>query len=219
MNPALVAVVKSLKSVVQRMRKFSLFPLLSVLFIALFIYLAFDPVDRRVWVIENIPVVGVFLLLALTYKKFQFSNFTYSMLFIWLFLHTIGGHFTFANVPFDYVTEFFGFERNNFDRLAHFSVGFYAVGITELLLRKGWSIKWVAYAFGFSFVMSVAAIYEIIEWIYAVVDGGEVGVEFLGSQGDIWDAQKDMLLDGLGAIFSLLLFTFLQKRQACYEDD
>jgi len=212
MNHALVKVVKNSNSAVQNMRRSILFPLLAAVFVFLFIYLAIDPVDRRVWFIENIPVVAIFSLLLYSYKRFPLSDFTYALLFVWLFLHTIGGHFTFANVPFDYVTELFGFQRNNFDRFAHFSIGFYAVGVTELLLRKAWAIKSVAYAFGFTFVMSIAAIYEIIEWLYAVIDGGEVGIEFLGSQGDIWDAQKDMLLDGLGAIFALCLYAIKQKR-------
>ena len=131
---------------------------------------------------------------------------------VWLFWHTIGGHYTFANVPFDWVTRAFGFERNNFDRIGHFSVGFYAFAFAELLQRKGWATRWVCYAFGLLAIMSVAAGYEIIEWWYAALEGGDAGVEFLGSQGDIWDAQKDMLADTLGAVFALILYRFNEKR-------
>jgi len=180
--------------------------ILATIFTIFFIALGINPVDRDVWVVEVTPIVIAFLLLLITFKKFRFSNASYTMMSIWMFLHTIGGHYTFANVPFDFITNLFEFERNNFDRFAHFSVGFYAFAITEVLMRKGWANAVISTLFGFAFIMSVASIYEIIEWAYAVIDGGDTGIEFLGSQGDIWDAQKDMLMDGLGAIFSLIIF-------------
>lgn len=168
--------------------------------------LAVDPVSRTVWWAENIPLIIVFLLLVSTYRSFRFSNTAYALMAVWLFWHAVGGHYTFANVPFDWVTDIFGFQRNNFDRIGHFSVGFYAFALTELLQRKGWAVRGVAYAFGLFFIMSVAAAYEIIEWWYAVLEGGDAGMEFLGSQGDVWDAQKDMLADTLGALFALALY-------------
>jgi putative membrane protein len=118
-----------------------------------------------------------------------------------LFLHTVGGHFTFERVPFEWFTRMGGFHRNHFDRIAHFSVGFYAFGIAELLVRQRLVARtWVACAFGVFAIGTVAALYEIIEWIYAATEGGSAGAAFLGSQGDIWDAQKDMLADISGAI-------------------
>ncbi len=188
--------------------------ILALLFSVFFIVLGIDPVDRRVWVVEVTPIVIVFLFLVATYTKFRFSNIAYTLMSIWMFWHTVGGHYTFANVPFDFVTNLLGFERNNFDRIGHFVVGFYAYAIAEYLLRQKLCSIIPAGLFGLFAIGSVAAGYEIIEWLYAVYDGGEAGIEFLGSQGDVWDAQEDMLLDILGAVFSLSLFWIVQKRES-----
>jgi putative membrane protein len=180
--------------------------LLAIIFVVVFIWLGIEPVARDVWVAEVIPVVIVFALLIVTFKTFRFSNISYSLMAFWLFWHTIGGHYTFANVPFDWVTDLFGFERNHFDRIGHFSVGFYAYPLAEWVTRKRWCGPVMATFLGLFFVMSIAAGYEIIEWWFAVLVGGGAGIEFLGSQGDVWDAQKDMLADTLGAISTLVLF-------------
>jgi len=180
--------------------------LLGALYIPFWAILAVEPVSREVWWAENIPVMAVFALLVLTYRQLRFSNLAYGLMAVWLFWHTVGGHYTFAGVPFGFVTDLFGFERNNFDRIGHFSIGFYALPIAELLLRKKFCGPVLASLFGLFAIMALAAGYEIIEWWYAVLEGGEAGIEFLGSQGDVWDAQKDMLLDTLGAISSLALF-------------
>ena len=181
----------------------------ALLYALLFLYLAIDPNDRAVWAVENIPVVIVFGYLVFTYKKFSFSLGSYIMMSFWLVLHTIGGHFTFANVPFDFVNDLFGFERNNFDRFAHFSVGFFVYPIVEYVLRKGWTTHYrFALFVGFMTIMGVAAIYELNEWAFAVLTGGsDVGLEYLGVQGDIWDAQKDMCCDGAGALVALLIYS------------
>ena len=182
--------------------------ILAAGFLVLWAWLAVNPVMRDVWWAENIPVMAVFLVLAATYRGFRFSNLAYALMACWLVLHTIGGHYTFANVPFDFVTDLFGFERNHFDRLGHYSIGFYAFPIAELLTRKNLARPVVVHLFSLFAIMALAAGYEIIEWWYAVLAGGEAGIEFLGSQGDIWDAQTDMLCDTLGAITALVLFAF-----------
>ena len=183
---------------------------LAVIFVVFFILLGISPVSRDVWIAEIIPVVIIFFALVITFKKFRFSNVAYGLLGLWLFWHTVGGHYTFANVPFGWVNDFLGSERNHFDRVGHFVIGFYAFAMAEWLLRKKLCGFKLAVIFSVFFIMSVAAAYEIIEWWYAVAEGGDAGVEFLGSQGDIWDAQKDMLSDTLGAITSLILFSFIR---------
>lgn len=179
---------------------------LAAVFAVFFTILGIAPVSREVWIAEVIPVVLVFAALALTFRRFRFSNLAYSLMAFWLFWHTVGGHYTFAQVPFGWVTELLGAQRNHFDRIGHFSVGFYAFALAELSTRKRWCGAVLATFLGLFMVMSVAAGYEIIEWWFAVVVGGNAGTEFLGSQGDIWDAQKDMLADTLGAVFTLPLF-------------
>ena len=192
---------------------------LALVFIVYFAVLAINPVSRDVWIAEVIPVVLVFGLLVFTANSFRFSNLAYGLMAVWLFWHTLGGHYTFANVPFDWVTEWLGAERNHFDRVGHFAVGFYAYATAELLSRKRWSNALLASIFGLFFIMAIAAGYEIVEWWYAVIEGGDAGIEFLGSQGDIWDAQKDMLSDTLGALFALTLFVFIRpdKRKAIFK--
>jgi putative membrane protein len=183
---------------------------LATVFVIVFAWLAIAPVSRSVWIAEVIPVVIVFTLLVVTFPAFRFSNTAYSLMAVWLFWHTVGGHYTFANVPFGWVSDLIGSQRNHFDRVGHFSVGFYAYPMMEWLLRKRHCALVTASFFALFFVMSIAAGYEIIEWWYAAAEGGTAGVEFLGSQGDIWDAQKDMLADTLGAIAAIVLYWFVR---------
>lgn len=183
---------------------------LAAVFLIVFVWLGIAPASRAVWIAEVVPVFAVFIFLVITYSKFKFSNIAYSLMAIWLFWHTIGGHYTFSNVPFGLVNDLLGSDRNHFDRIGHFVIGFYAFPMAEWLLRKRFCDIALASFFSLFFIMSIAAGYEIIEWWYAVAEGGEAGIEFLGSQGDIWDAQKDMLADTLGAIFSLILFWIIR---------
>lgn len=181
--------------------------LLAAVFTLFFIALAIDPVSREVWIAEAIPPVLIFLFLVFSYRSFCFSYTAYTLMAVWLFWHSIGGHYTFANVPFEWLQSLSGSNgRNHFDRIGHFAIGFYAFAMAEWLLRKQLCSLKLALLFSLFFIMSVAAGYEIIEWWYAALEGGDAGIEFLGSQGDVWDAQKDMLSDTLGAITSLILF-------------
>ncbi len=174
----------------------------------LFTILAFNPVDRPTWFAENLTVwiiVGVILILYA--HNIRFSNLAYALMFILIYLHTIGGHWTFALVPFDYVTNLFDFERNHFDRIAHFSVGFYAFAVAEwLYMKKLVANRFLLFTYPVFVIATVAMSYELIEWIYAASAAPEAGLAYLGSQGDIWDAQKDMLADTLGAIVATTLF-------------
>jgi putative membrane protein len=134
------------------------------------------------------------------------------MMSVLVYLHTVGGHFTFERVPFDFVTDLFGFERNHYDRVAHFSVGFYAYAIVEFLcVQKLSRSKWVISLFGIFAIFTVASGYEIIEWLYAAASDPEAGTAFLGSQGDVWDAQRDMLADGLGAIVAVGIYWLIRR--------
>jgi putative membrane protein len=193
------------------LQKYLPYMLLSA-YILLCIALAINPFDRAVRWAENIPVMITVLLLVITYKKFQFSNTAYVLMSLWIFMHTIGGHYTFERVPFERFTDFFGFERNMYDRIAHYIIGFYAYPLIEYLDRQQLVRKqWVLYCFGIFAIFTLASVYEIIERWYAAGFWGEQGVAFLGSQWDIRDAQKDMLADGLGAITSAIWYYVQQK--------
>lgn len=185
--------------------------LLSAFFILLFGFSVWHPASRQVWIAEMIPVLAIFVLIWCISCYFRFSTPAYICMFIWLFMHTIGAHYTFSNVPFDWFNELIHSERNQYDRIAHYAIGFYAFPITEYLVRKQLTNTILAGLFGLFAIMSLAAGYEIIEWWYAVLEGGDAGIAFLGSQGDIWDAQKDMLCDTTGAITALLIFAAIHS--------
>ena len=173
---------------------------------------AISPYDRAVWWAENIPVLIVVSLLVLISRGYRFSDTSYGLMTVFIILHTIGGHYTFERVPFGAVSEFFGFERNHFDRVAHFSVGFYAYAIAEyLMVKRLVHTRWIIALFPVFAITTVAGIYEIFEWQYALNSDPTAGVAVLGSQGDIWDAQKDILADTLGALLVMGVF-FLQHR-------
>ena len=180
-------------------------------YLLVFLFSAFDTVSRAVWLAEIIPAVGILAIIWAISAKHTFSVTAYCLMFIWLILHTIGAKYTFAEVPFDCFNNLLGSERNHFDRVAHFSIGFYAYPIAEYLIAKNKMRLGFAALFAQFAIMSLAAGYEIIEWWYAALAGGNEGIAFLGSQGDIWDAQKDMLMDTLGALTALALL-FLQQR-------
>ena len=177
-------------------------------YVVVFTLLAINPFSREVWVAENIPIVLIVLyLLFLYWRGVQFSNTGYAMMSVLIFMHTVGGHFTFERVPFDWFNDFFGFERNMYDRVAHFSVGFFAYPIAEYLANRSLvNSRVLVYLVPLLFIISVAAGYEMIEWWFAATYGGDAGAAFLGSQGDIWDAQKDMLMDTMGAVTALTVF-------------
>ncbi|HSE35013.1 MAG TPA: DUF2238 domain-containing protein [Candidatus Paceibacterota bacterium] len=182
--------------------------ILLALYGVFFAILAFAPFDRMTWFVENATVwIIVGTLVALWIKGVRFSVPSYLAMAVLVFLHTLGGHYTFERVPFDAVTEFFGFERNHYDRIAHFSVGFYAFPIAEWLWAKRLvATRFLLFTYPVFVIMSIAAAYELIEWIYAASSDPIAGANYLGSQGDIWDAQKDMLADTLGALVATCAF-------------
>jgi len=183
--------------------------ILLVIYAAVFAVCAVAPYDRAVWWAENIPVLIVVGSLAVIWRWYRFSDTSYILMSVFIILHTIGGHYTFERVPFDAVTNFFGFERNHYDRLAHFSVGFYAYPIAEFLLRKRLvHTPWLVALFPLFTIVTIAGLYEIFEWQYALNSDPSAGLAVLGSQGDIWDAQKDILADTLGAMLVIGLFFF-----------
>jgi putative membrane protein len=182
-------------------------------YIALFIWGAIDPYDRATWWAENIPIVAVVTALVVMYARgVRFSPLAYVLMAVLPYWHTVGGHYTFERVPFDWFDKAFGFQRNMFDRIGHFSVGFFAFGILEYLLTRRAMSRTLACLFAIFAIGFVAMSYELIEWLYAAYGGNAAaGANFLGSQGDVWDAQKDMLMDTLGAIAAVALFLLLRR--------
>jgi len=170
---------------------------LLAFYFVVFTLCAIEPYDRNVWWAENVPVLVIVGAIVWLSRMHHF---------------TIGGYYTFERVPFDWVSDLFGFERNHYDRVAHFSVGFYAYAIAEVLMaRRLVRTRWIVSLFPVFAIATVAGMYEILEWQYAMSADPKAGIAVLGSQGDIWDAQKDILADTLGAILVMALF-FYQNR-------
>jgi putative membrane protein len=197
-------------------RNTSWFPkLLLAIYLIEFVVLGISPAERGTWWAENLPIFLIVVALVVLYLRgVQFSNLAYALMSVLIFLHTVGGHYTFEKVPFDWFNQLFGFKRNMYDRVAHVSVGFFAYALIEYTDRRHLiSSRIISYLFPLCVIGTVAMAYEIIEWIYAVTAGGTAGAAFLGSQGDIWDAQKDMLADTSGAILALLLYRVTNRNE------
>lgn len=198
---------------------------LTLLFFVEFIFLAFDPYDRKDWLLENVLVAIFLMVLLLTAKKFPLSRISYTLIFIFLAIHEIGSHYTYSEVPYDAwfssafgttFNELVGWERNNFDRIVHFLYGLLlAYPIREVYFRVARADGFWGYFLPLDFAMSTSMLYELIEWGAAEFFGGELGVAYLGTQGDVWDAHKDMLLASIGALLAMLitlgLNMYLQK--------
>lgn len=183
------------------------------LYVVLFLVCAISPFDRAVWVAENAPIVFLVGLLIWIGRYTRLSTTSWIFCAFLPALHTIGGHYTFALVPFDWVSDLFGFERNHYDRMAHFTVGFLAYPLAELCARRELiRARWILLLFPITVILSVAALYELFEWWYAVMGDPEAGHAVLGSQGDVWDAQKDILADWLGALLAMGVFVLRGKR-------
>ena len=173
------------------------------------------PASRAVWLTEMFWAWGLVAILLVTFRKFRFSGVAYACFFVWCILQIIGAHWTFEHVPMQWLAEPLGLARNPYDRLAHFMVGWFAFPLAELYWRKGWARSVAASAFfAVMTTVAMAGIWEIVEWLYAAIDGGEAGAAFLGSQGDEWDAQKDILCDTLGAVCSAALFMVLNRKES-----
>lgn len=189
------------------MKKFSIAPILFIIYLIVLVVGAIQPYARGVWFVESATVWVVLIPIIIMYVKgIRFSNTAYVLMSVFVFMHTIGAHYTFERVPFEWFNNLFGFERNMYDRVAHFSVGFYAMPIYEFVRSRGLIAgRKTAALFALFAIISVAAVYELFEWQYAIMADPEAGIAILGSQGDIWDAQKDMLADTLGAVTALII--------------
>jgi putative membrane protein len=180
-------------------------------YLALWTWAAINPYDRATWWAENIPIMILVGALVLSYARgVRLSSLAWILMAVLPYWHTVGGHYTFERVPFDWFDNMFGFQRNMFDRIGHFSVGFYAFALIEYLESRNAMSRRLACLFAIFTIAFVAMSYELIEWAYAATAGGASGAAFLGSQGDIWDAQKDMLMDTLGAITVTVLYLVLR---------
>lgn len=169
--------------------------------------------DINNWLLENALTFLFLVVLFLFYKKYQFSDLTYLLIGIYLCLHVYGSKYTYAENPFGYwLQDVFQSERNHYDRIVHFSFGFLlAYPMRELFLKWFQYPKMVAWILPIEITLSISGLYELIEWAVADVFFQEQGVAYLGTQGDIWDAQKDIFLAFSGALLSTSIVSILKK--------
>ncbi|WP_111707674.1 DUF2238 domain-containing protein [Lutibacter citreus] len=169
--------------------------------------------DIANWFIENTLTVIALLFLIFTYNKYRFSNISYLFIFIFLCLHVYGSKYTYAENPFGYwLQNVFHSSRNHYDRLVHFSFGFLLYYPLQECFIKWLKIpKYLALRLPVLVILTSSALYEIIEWLVADVFFVEQGISYLGTQGDVWDSQKDMAVALLGVLSSGLFFYLYKK--------
>jgi len=177
------------------------------IYLIVWILLAISPLNRLDWFLENLLPFIFVPLLVLTYKKFRFSNFSYTLLGVFMILHAVGAHYTYSQVPFtNSLFNILHFQRDNYDRLVHFTFGFFMIyPLREFLLVHARIKKIGSYLIPISIIMSLSAAYEIIEWAVAIIVQPDNAIAWLGIQGDVFDAEKDMLIATVGAVITMLL--------------
>ncbi len=177
---------------------------------------AIKPWDYEAWVLEQFASVSALLVLTWCWRRgIRFSAFSKVCITLMFVSHTIGTHFTYSDTPYDAFTrdwlgfsvnDLFGWDRNNYDRLVHLLYGILlALPVAEALQQRLAMNRFRAYFFGTHLIISTSAIYELVEWVAALIFGADLGNQYLGTQGDIWDAQADIVLAIVGCLGVYLL--------------
>jgi putative membrane protein len=188
---------------------------LLALGVVLLVLSGIHPKDRYTWILEVAPAIAAAILLVATYRRFPLTPLAYRLILLHACILMVGGHYTYAEVPLGFwVQRAFGLARNHYDRLGHFAQGFVpAIVAREILLRKtplrrgGWLFFIVC-----CICLAISACYEFVEW-WAALIGGAAATDFLGTQGDVWDTQWDMLMALVGSIAAQVLLSRLHDRQ------
>ena len=186
---------------------------LALLYGVWWMALAIHPWHRSDWLLENALAAAAVILLAVFHRRLLFSRVSYTLIFVFMCVHQVGAHYTYSEVPYDAwfqkvtgrtFNSLVGWERNNFDRVVHFSYGLLlAYPVREIFLRVVNVRGFWGYFLPLDLTMSTSMLYELIEWGTSMAFGGELGQAYLGTQGDPWDAHKDMALASLGALVAM----------------
>ena len=180
---------------------------------------AIRPPHPQDFVLEHVFTVMFVIFLCWNHRRFRLSNLSYTTIFVFMCLHVVGAHYTYSEVPYDAwlrrlgswfgaedfsLQRLFGFERNHYDRLVHFTFGlFMAYPVREIFIRIVRVRGFWGYYLPLDVMMSFSMVYELIEWAIAEIVAGDVGQSYLGTQGDVWDAHKDMALATLGGLLTM----------------
>jgi len=195
---------------------FARHPLLKILlalFLAVWTWTFLGTTDRTNWFTENALTFLFLGGLVLSYRRFRFSDLSYTLMFVYILLHIHGAMYTYAENPIGYwLKDRLGGDRNNYDRIVHFSFGFLlAYPMRDYFKNHFEWPTWVCWVLPVEITMSFSAAYELIEWAVAEVLFPAEGPAYLGLQGDVWDAQKDMGLAFSGAVLAMLLASTLKR--------
>ena len=182
--------------------------------LVLWVVTAIEPFNRRDWLLENLLVFIYSGLLVVTYRRFAFSNMSYLLFTFFMSLHLVGAHYTYAETPFGFwLQDAFAASRNHYDRIVHFAYGLLiAYPFREILMRAaGVRLAW-SYFLPVVTVLAFSGFYEVIEAIVAEIVSPELGDAYLGTQGDGWDAEKDMFLAFAGACMAMTMMWLYNRR-------
>jgi putative membrane protein len=187
---------------------------LLAIVVAVILWSGWRPYDRLTWWLEASPGLAGLIILATTYRRFRFTTLCYALIALHICVLCVGGHYTYARVPlFNWLQPIFGWQRNHYDRLGHLMQGFVPAMIArevlirfEVLKRK----KWLTFLV-LSICLGISAFYELIEWWTALASGA-AAIDFLGTQGDVWDTQSDMFCALIGVICALLFLSAVHNR-------
>jgi putative membrane protein len=189
--------------------------LMLVAFLIIWGWLAWQPLYRSDWLLENVLVFVAIPLLVALHPKLPLSKISYSLIFVFLILHEVGAHYTYAEVPYDQwlesiigtgLNQIVGWERNQYDRVIHFLYGLLITyPVREIVLRVSRARGFWTYLLPLLTLISTSTIYELLEWLAALVFGGDLGLAFIARQGDEWDTQKDMALAATGSVIATVL--------------
>jgi putative membrane protein len=190
------------------------YKILIVAFFTGLILSAINPHDYFTWILEVFPAIIGFIILVFSFRKFRFTYLTYVMILLHCYILFVGGHYTYAEVPlFNWIKEVFHLARNDYDKVGHFAQGFIpAMIVREIFIRKQVVLKsgWIAFL-TIAVCGAISAMYELLEWFVAITSG-QSSEAFLGTQGDNWDTQSDMLCAFIGASCMILFFAGIQNR-------
>ncbi|KIM03500.1 MAG: hypothetical protein KU29_11645, partial [Sulfurovum sp. FS06-10] len=183
------------------------YTLLSLLFVVTWIWAAIEPLHHDDWVLENILVFITIPIVFWTGHYFKFSMLSYLFITLFMILHVIGSHYTYAEVPWGFTLgEWLGSQRNMYDRLIHLLFGVLIVyPFREIVIRIAKIKDFWSYLVPFMIITAMAGGYEVMEWITADMVDPEAGIAFLGTQDDIWDAQKDIFVAMIGGFATLVI--------------
>ncbi len=189
--------------------------ILLVIVLVFWVWSAIKPHDTRLtWILETLPVMIALPIMLATYKRFPLTNLTYTLAGIHAMILMLGAHYSYAKVPLGFwMEDWFGWTRNNYDKIGHFMQGFGpAIYTREIVartspLRRG---KWLGF-FSIAVPLALSAVYELFEWLASLSDPTDTEA-FLGTQGYIWDTQSDMFFCLIGSVAAIVLLTKLHNK-------